>query len=222
MRERMFVTVESDGDGSDQPDHKTASKTIHLLRQHKDEGKGFFIAAGFVRPHYPMVAPKPYFANYPWKDMPLPLVPDGDLDDIPRAGIAGNRNATSGIGKHTDNQKRMWAYYASVEFMDTQVGRILKELDQLQSLRQHSHCFHQRPWIPSGRTHILGERQPSRRSHPRTRYPCCPRNKARSKSLYYRTESEPLPHPCLTSRISIPNTVQGSLLQPIIENPQAS
>ena len=31
--DRWFVSVESEGDGSDQPDHKTASKTIELLRQ---------------------------------------------------------------------------------------------------------------------------------------------------------------------------------------------
>ena len=45
----MFVTVSYDGDGSDQPDYKTATKTIELMREAK--GKPFFIAAGFVRPH---------------------------------------------------------------------------------------------------------------------------------------------------------------------------
>ncbi|MBT4223414.1 MAG: sulfatase-like hydrolase/transferase, partial [Opitutae bacterium] len=59
MKHRMFVTVETDSDGSGQPDYKTATKTIALLQEHKD--KPFFLAAGFVRPHYPMVAPKPLF-----------------------------------------------------------------------------------------------------------------------------------------------------------------
>ena len=222
MRERMFVTVESDGDGSGQPDHKTASKTIHLLRQHKDEGKGFFIAAGFVRPHYPMVAPKPYFANYPWKDMPLPLVPDGDLDDIPRAGIAGNRNATSGIGKHTDNQKRMWAgYYASVEFMDTQVGRILEELDRLSLYDSTAIVF------TSDHGYHLGEHTFWEKGNLReevTRVPvilAAPGIKpGRSRSIIELVDL----YPTLASLagLSIPNTVQGSLLQPIIENPQTS
>ena len=49
MPHRMFVTVSYDGDGSDQPDHKTASKIVELMREHKD--KPFFLAAGFVRPH---------------------------------------------------------------------------------------------------------------------------------------------------------------------------
>ena len=126
----MFVTVQYEGDGSDQPDHKTADKTIELLRKHRD--RPFFIAAGFVRPHYPMVAPQQYFAPYPYKSMRLPENPAGDLDDIPRLGWAGTRNGANPIGKYPDNQKRMWAgYFASVSFMDDQVGRVLDELDRL-------------------------------------------------------------------------------------------
>ena len=133
MTQRPFVTVEADDhSGSDQPDYKTATTSIQLLRKFKKSGQKFFLAAGFVRPHYPMVAPAPLFRNYPWKKIPLPHVPEGDLKDIPTGGIAGNNNARNPIGQYPGNQKRMWAgYYASVEFMDTQVGRILDELEAL-------------------------------------------------------------------------------------------
>jgi iduronate 2-sulfatase len=130
MPHRMFVTVRHGGDGSDQPDSKTAAKAIELLNQHKD--KPFFLAAGFVRPHYPMVAPQKYFDAYPWKNIPLPRLVENDLKDIPRLGIASTNNAGNQIGKYPDNQKRMWAgYYASVTFMDEQVGRIIAELERL-------------------------------------------------------------------------------------------
>jgi iduronate 2-sulfatase len=130
MPHRMFVSVKYDGDGADQPDHKTATKTIELLQKHQNEP--FFIAAGFVRPHYPMVAPRQYFEPYRWQDMVVPEQREGDLDDIPKMGIASSRSAVNGIDKFWDNQKRMWsAYYAAVTFMDEQVGRILKELDDL-------------------------------------------------------------------------------------------
>lgn len=130
MPHRMFVSVRYKGDGSDQPDHKTATQTIRLLREHGN--KPFFIAAGFVRPHYPMVAPQQYFDPYPWQDMLLPPQIAGDLDDIPKKGISGSRSALNGIDKYPDNQKRMWtAYYAAVTFMDQQVGRILDELERL-------------------------------------------------------------------------------------------
>ncbi len=136
MPHRMFVSVQYDGDGSDQPDHKTATKTIELLQKHGD--KPFFIAAGFVRPHYPMVAPKQYFESYPWEEMILPEQRLGDLVDIPEMGLARSRSSINGIGNFPDNQKRMWtAYYAAVTFMDQQVGRILDELDRL-GLRENT------------------------------------------------------------------------------------
>jgi iduronate 2-sulfatase len=130
MPNRMFVTVSYEGDGSDQPDHKTASKVIELMRERKDEP--FFLAAGFVRPHYPMVAPKPYFDLYPWRDIELPESVENDIGDIPKLGRPKIMNSNNPIGKYIDNQKRMWAgYYASVTFMDKQVGRIIGELEQL-------------------------------------------------------------------------------------------
>ncbi|MEM7199779.1 MAG: sulfatase [Planctomycetota bacterium] len=130
MPHRMFVAVRGEGDGSEQPDYKTATKIIELLRQHRDQP--FFLAAGFVRPHYPMVAPRRYFAPYPWEEVKLPCQVEGDLDDIPKLGRARSRSANNGLGNHPDNQKRVWqAYYATVTFMDAQVGRILNELDAL-------------------------------------------------------------------------------------------
>ena len=130
MPHRMFVTVSYDGDGSDQPDHKTSTKIIDLLRKHKDEP--FFLAAGFVRPHYPMVQPKKYFDQYPYAKIKLPLQAANDLEDIPKQGLASTRSGTNSIGKYPENQKRMWSgYYASTQFMDEQVGRILDELDRL-------------------------------------------------------------------------------------------
>lgn len=130
MPHRMFVSVSYEGDGSDQPDHKTATKTIELLQKHGK--KPFFLAAGFVRPHYPMVQPRRYFDLYPWEKMKPPRVPENDLADMPPKAITKSRSALNGIGRYPDNQKRMWAaYYASVTFMDDQVGRILAELDRL-------------------------------------------------------------------------------------------
>ena len=129
MPHRMFVTVRYDGDGTDQPDSKSATKAIELLQEHRN--KNMFLAVGFVRPHYPNVAPQDFFDHYPWETMPLPQTVEDDLSDIPKAGLAKTRNDNNPIGEYPDNQRRMWAgYYSTVEFMDRQVGRILDELDQ--------------------------------------------------------------------------------------------
>jgi iduronate 2-sulfatase len=130
MPHRMFVTVQYDGDGSDQPDHKSATKAIELLQKHKEER--FFLAVGFVRPHYPMVAPRQYFEKYDWKTIKMPEVIENDIDDIPKLGRVKTMNSNNPIGKYPDNQKRMWeGYYASTTFMDEQVGRVIDELDRL-------------------------------------------------------------------------------------------
>ncbi|MEL6104973.1 MAG: sulfatase [Planctomycetota bacterium] len=128
MKNRMFVYVRQEGDGSDQPDHKSASKAIELLNRRHD--RPFFMGVGFVRPHYPMVAPPEFFDSYPIESIRLPDNWSDDLGDIPKAGLASTRNDNNPIGKYPQNQKRMWsAYYASVEFMDRQVGRVLDALD---------------------------------------------------------------------------------------------
>lgn len=130
MPHRMFVSVKYDGDGSDQPDYKSASKAIELLEQHGDDP--FFLAVGLVRPHYPMVAPRQYFEPYPWQTMKMPPTVENDLADIPKLGLAGTISSKNPIGQYPDNQQRMWAaYYASVAFMDEQVGRIIRQLDRL-------------------------------------------------------------------------------------------
>ena len=127
---RMWATVETDRkDGSDQADHMVAAKAIELLRQRKDEGKPFFLAVGFVRPHFPMVQPKRFFEMYPQEQMEIPPLIEGDLDDIPEAGHGPDGK---GLNEMEESRRRMWqAYYGSVSFMDEQLGRVLDELQRL-------------------------------------------------------------------------------------------
>jgi iduronate 2-sulfatase len=127
---RMFATVETDReDGSDQADHMVATKAIELLRQRKQADKPFFLAVGFVRPHFPMVQPKSFFDLYPQEKMKIPPQIEGDLDDIPLAGRGADGK---GLNEMPESRRRMWqAYYASVTFMDHQVGRVIDELHRL-------------------------------------------------------------------------------------------
>ncbi|MCG8603090.1 MAG: sulfatase-like hydrolase/transferase, partial [Verrucomicrobiales bacterium] len=123
MPHRMFASVESDGDGSEQPDWKAAEKTVELLKQRARSDQRFFLATGFVRPHYPSVAPASYFEDYPYQEIPSPKVPEGDLDDIPELVKKSSTSQKTGIDKFPDNIKKMWAdYYATVTFMDEQLG----------------------------------------------------------------------------------------------------
>ncbi|MCF0041704.1 sulfatase [Dyadobacter fanqingshengii] len=117
----------SEGRDEEQTDGMVASEAIKLLKEKKNEP--FFMAVGFYRPHSPYVAPKKYFDQYPLATIPLPKEVENDLDDIPEAALF---TKPSHWGLSVVNRKvALRAYYASISFMDAQVGRVLDELDRL-------------------------------------------------------------------------------------------
>ncbi len=125
---QSFNVVEAEGDDLVHSDGKTAQKAVELLEKYKDMEKPFFLAVGFVRPHVPLVAPKKYFAPYPLGKIVLPPKIPGDQDDIPQN--SGNRRTTANYKMDLTQQKgTLRAYYASVSFVDTLVGKILTALE---------------------------------------------------------------------------------------------
>jgi arylsulfatase A-like enzyme len=90
----------------------------------------FFLAVGLVRPHVPSVAPRRLFDRYPPEKIALPNVPPGDLDDVPAPAAAMRNDLRYGMSE-AQQREAIAAYYATVEFMDEQVGRLLAELDRL-------------------------------------------------------------------------------------------
>ena len=122
-----FVVVEADGDDLVHSDGRTAAKACQLIEAHKNEP--FFIGVGFVRPHVPFVAPRPYYAPFSFQDMILPEKVPGDWDDIPRAGI--NYKTSKNMQMNVTRQKKaVSGYYASVAYMDAQVGKVMSALDK--------------------------------------------------------------------------------------------
>ncbi len=123
-----FVVVEADGDDLVHSDGKTAAKAVELIEQHASEP--FFLAVGFVRPHVPFVAPRTYFEPFlPYEKLPLPPKVPGDWDDIPKAGI--NYKTSANMKMDVRRQKKaVGGYYASVRYMDAQVGKVLDALER--------------------------------------------------------------------------------------------
>lgn len=123
----VMTIVKADGDDLVHSDGKTAEKAVELIKQHKENP--FFLAVGLVRPHVPFVAPKRYFEPYPHQQMVLPPKVENDWDDIPARGI---NYVTSVNGEMSEEQekKAVAGYYASVAYMDAQVGKILKSLKE--------------------------------------------------------------------------------------------
>ena len=123
------------GDGESHGDYKTATRAVQYLEKYKDQP--FFLAVGFVKPHSPPTAPKKFFDLYDPAKIPLPpdfatrpTAPPG----FPEISIP-KRNTDLFIGRDaspTEAREMIRAYYASVSFVDEQVGRVPNTLDRLQ------------------------------------------------------------------------------------------
>ena len=131
-----FVAIEVPNDlSATQADEQAATQVIGILENralHRNStnflkpGEPLFLAVGLVRPHVPLVAPKRLFELYDKDNTALPEVPEGDMDDVPKPNQKGGYGMTPEQG-----QKALEAYYASVTYMDEQVGRMLDALDRL-------------------------------------------------------------------------------------------
>lgn len=123
-------------------DGAQTTKAIEILQKLKTEDKPFFLSVGYYRPHLPFNAPKKYWDIYNREDIPLAdnqFIPEGS----PEYAVHGDwelRNYT-GSGDlpfpnekpwETEKQREMLhGYYASVSYIDAQIGRLIAELNRL-------------------------------------------------------------------------------------------
>jgi iduronate 2-sulfatase len=135
------------GTDEEQTDGKVAAEAIRLLKANKE--RPFFLAVGFYRPHTPFIAPQKYFDLYPLERIRVAPDPSEDLRDVPpiaRWTKPPNWNLT-------EQQRRecLQAYFASITFMDAQLGKVLKALDELKLTKKTIVVF----WSDHG--YLLGE-----------------------------------------------------------------
>ncbi len=117
---------------SAEPDEKhtdgiLADAVVQMMSEHRNEP--FFIGAGFYRPHCPYIAPAKYFDRIPLDRIDLVPFDEREMQMAPQWAYF-NRDANMGM---TPDQRRqgMRAYFAAIEFMDAQVGKLLNALDRL-------------------------------------------------------------------------------------------
>jgi iduronate 2-sulfatase len=116
-------------------DGRVAATAIDRLRWLKDnEEKPFFMAVGFVRPHLPFSAPKKYWDMYDRNKLPMPEFVDAPKGApsfaVKRRGeIMAFKPIPTTEPFHDDLTRQLiHGYYASVSYMDTQVGKLLDGL----------------------------------------------------------------------------------------------
>lgn len=91
-----------------------------------------FLAVGYVKPHLPWYVPEEYFDRFPLDKIRLPEVTGTDLDDIPAAGrkMAKPQGDHAAVIKGKQWKKAVQGYLATISFLDDQVGRLLKALEE--------------------------------------------------------------------------------------------
>lgn len=122
------------------PDGLTAQLAISKLKELSAKEKPFFMGVGFFKPHLPFNAPKKYWELYDEASLPL----------SPTLEIPKHVNQTSLHGSAEFNQyklgeekasldsslsepyarKLIHGYYASISYIDAQVGKLVKALKE--------------------------------------------------------------------------------------------
>jgi arylsulfatase A-like enzyme len=216
-----------DGNGEGHGDYLTADRTIENLRKYKDQP--FFIACGFVKPHSPPTAPQKFFDLYDVNDIKLtpdfaawPTVPPG----FPGAAIR-KRNADLFIGRGASEaaaKEVIRAYLASISWTDWNIGRVLKELDNL-GLRDntiivfvadHGYQLGEKgKWSKAGSLFEMGTRVPLIISVPDAR--------GNGQSSTRIVESLDI-YPTLVELCGLPaqKEIEGASLAPLLKNPAAN
>jgi iduronate 2-sulfatase len=121
-------------------DGRTAQRAIRRLGELREDGKPFFLAVGFARPHLPFSVPRKYWQLYDPARLPMPAT-----DHLPTgapgfAGKIGGEIANYApvpeevTGKDFPpelTRALVHGYYAGVSYADEQIGKVLSELDRL-------------------------------------------------------------------------------------------
>jgi arylsulfatase A-like enzyme len=214
-----------DGDGEAHIDYKNTDRAIHLLRAHKDQP--FFLAFGLAKPHSPPTAPKKYFDLYDPAKIPLPpdfaatpTVPEGFPKPCltPNGDLFIKRAATE-----QEARAMIQAYWASISWVDWNVGRILAELKKL-GLQDRTiivfwgdHGYHlgeKGKWSKHGSLFEVGTRVPYLIAAPGAKG-----NGKASPRVVQALDS----YPTLVELCGLPQPkgLQGHSLKPLLDDPKA-
>ena len=199
-------------------DGKVALETIKLLEA--QQGRPFFIAAGFYRPHCPYIAPQKYFDLYPLEKIPAPVVTQDELSRLLPASLYV-KETHWGVNEQAQRES-IRAYYAAISFLDANVGRLLEALDRLKLTENTIVVF----WSDHG--YLLGQHG---QWHKMTLFegvarnpllvagPGVTRNQASPRIVEFVDIYPTLAELCQLS--GAPQNLAGRSLAPLLKNPRA-
>ncbi len=116
-------------------DGQIARFAASVIRDRAGREQPFFLAVGFWRPHLPFVAPKKYWDLYDAAALPEPMPPHPP-QGVPAIALHESREIRGYGGPPKDRsfnaeeiRHYRHGYYASISFMDAQLGLLLDALE---------------------------------------------------------------------------------------------
>ncbi|MFX0098722.1 MAG: sulfatase-like hydrolase/transferase [Candidatus Hodarchaeota archaeon] len=111
---------------------KTAAAT-RFIKNRKASDKPFLLMVGYVCPHSPLIAPQSYLDQVKGK-VPMPELPDGLLENLP-TNYKHNRMGFGYVEQDPGMVKKgRELYWALVGWVDNEIGKVLKALDESEIL----------------------------------------------------------------------------------------
>lgn len=121
----------AEGNDNEQTDGIAAIEAVEQLEKFANSGDNFFLALGFMKPHLPFVAPVKYFDTYNTDSILIPKTSNEYLSTLPVPASKSISSRKLQINLDDSLAKEIKkGYYATVSFMDEQVGRVLKKLEE--------------------------------------------------------------------------------------------
>jgi arylsulfatase A-like enzyme len=130
-----------DVDDSGYPDGLTSELALRKLNELAKKDEPFFLGVGFFKPHLPFNAPKKYWDLY--NEDELPLAPFASIpENSNKASLHGSgelngyqlgeeKGSLDSLVSDAYARKLRHAYFASISYIDAQVGKLTSELEKL-------------------------------------------------------------------------------------------
>ena len=110
--------------------HQTSFCTDEAIAFMNEEREGpWLMSVNVFDPHAPFDPPKPYLDRYPVEDMPGPLFRNSDLENQLKLKDVDFQNVGQ-TPEEMDATKKQARYYAMIELIDHNVGRMLDALEE--------------------------------------------------------------------------------------------
>lgn len=110
-----------------QHDRQVTAAAKRFIRNRDQDDKPFFMAVGYLAPHFPLIVPHAFWKPYEDK-IAMPHIPDGYLESMPlnyrvlrsRMGLVGIDDDAVRFGREV--------YYGMTQWLDTEIGKVLEVL----------------------------------------------------------------------------------------------